>query len=111
MIENTFFQIGDTTFQGKLIYGNGNENEIECTLLKPHSNILQDMYQSEKGCIFKFNGTIENIGNFTAINCDVRDRINISRILPHGKIIYHNGSIFYENEKNVTSCQLFSFVI
>ena len=75
MIENTFFQIGDTTFQGKLIYGNGNENEIECTLLKPHSNILQDMYQSEKGCIFKFNGTIENIGNFTAINCDVRDGI------------------------------------
>ena len=42
---------------------------------------------------------------------NVRDRINISRILPHGKIIYHNGSIFYENEKNVTSCQLFSFVI
>ncbi|MDN5100349.1 hypothetical protein O8C83_05895 [Aliarcobacter butzleri] len=75
MTRNISFQIENTTFQGKLIYGNGNENEIKCTLFKPYSKILQDMFQSENGCIFTLNGRIENIENFTATNCDVRDGI------------------------------------
>lgn len=75
MTRNISFQIENTTFQGDLTYGNGNENEIKCILFKPDSKILQDMFQSENGCIFTLNGRIENIENFTATNCDVRDGI------------------------------------
>lgn len=75
MTRNISFQIENTTFQGDLTYGNGNENEIKCTLFKPDSKILQNMFQSENGYIFTLNGKIENIENFIATNCDVRDGI------------------------------------
>ncbi len=105
MIKNTSFQIENTTFQGKLIYGNGNENEIKCTVLKSHNNIWQDIY----GCIFKFNGAIENIGNFTAINCDVRDRINTNDKEFDYKInigtLYIGVSNIDKTTKNIKKCE------
>lgn len=75
MTRNISFQIENKIFCGNLIYGNGKDNEIKCTLFKPDSKILQNMFQSENDCIFTLNGRIENIENFTATNCDVRDGI------------------------------------
>lgn len=102
MIKNTSFQIGNTTFQGKLTYGNGNENEIKYTVLKSHNNILKEIYDS----IFTFKGTIENIGDFAAINCDiVRDidrefdyKINIGTL-------YIGISNLDKSTKNIKKCE------
>lgn len=74
MVEkNVSFEIESTQFNGKILYGNADNCNIKCTLVKPDSSILQKLF--ENASIFEFSGIVEKAGEFTALNCDVIDGI------------------------------------
>jgi hypothetical protein len=72
--KNVSFQIESTPLNGKILYGNADNCNIKCTLVKPDSSVLQKLF--ENGSIFEFSGIVEKAGEFTALNCDVRDSIS-----------------------------------
>jgi hypothetical protein len=114
MPKTVSFIIENKTFQGELTYGD--KNEIKCTLLKPHSEILQDMFESENGYFFEISGTMEDNKAFTGLNCFVRSGTNPLGYLLVDKNRELNYSIYIgtlyigatkidKNTKNIQKCE------
>lgn len=105
MEKDISFQIESESFQGKIKYGSGNKIEIKCSPMISDSNILQNKF--EEGTIFNLNGKIKN-KKFTAINCFIRDGIDLFPYIGIEKInignLYIGVSNINNKIKNIKKC-------